>query len=636
MQKYCFLLLFIFITTQIESIENQGFTMNCLREDVDPKDCWNIEQLYSSLNEWKQELSLLPSEKEKERFPDLASYRSRLDQGPDVLADLLDSLMDTSRLVEKLYTYIHLRHDEDITHDEHKLHYGRIFSTIAALEKETAWIQPEILSLPDSLLQTYLESAELSKYRFYLQKMIRLKPHTLSDKEEELLAMGGKALYACQNAFSALNDADLDFGTITDSNGNEHSLTHGSFSIFLRSPDQQFRKTAYQSLYEKYQQHSNTLAELLNGQVQKDLFEAKAHNYPTCLDAALYPKNIDTSVYHSLIEAVHKKLPILHKYNRLRKKALQLDELHMYDMYCPLVPNQEVEIAYEDAEKMVLESIAPLGKQYQDTLIHGLCTDRWVDRFENQNKRSGAYSSGCYDSMPYILMNYRGLLRDVFTLTHEAGHSMHSYFSRKAQPYHYANYPIFVAEVASTFNEELLHHYLLQQAHDPQMRAYLLNERIEAIRATLIRQAMFAEFELCIHKTVEDGQPLTPKILNDLYSELCKTYFGDDVIIDEYIATEWARIPHFYYNFYVYQYATGISAAITLAEKVLHGTEEDQKAYLHFLSSGSSSYPLDQLRLAGADLNTPEPVEKALDLFSSLVDQLEEALDVLATEPSKS
>jgi oligoendopeptidase F len=462
--------------------------------------------------------------------------------------------------------------------------------------------------------------------------MVRLRDHTLSAKEEELLALGGNALSASQKAFSALNDADLDFGTVIDSEGNEHTLTHGSYQLLLRSPDRVLRKNAFEALHQRFSNHGNTIAELLNGQVQAHLFQARAHRYPSCLDAALYPKNVDTTVYHSLIEAVQNKLPLLHKYTRLRKRVLGVKELHMYDLYCPLVPDADVKMDYTEAEQLVIDSVAPLGEEYQSLLRKGLQQEHWVDRFENKNKRSGAYSSGCYDSMPYILMNYKGLLRDTFTLAHEAGHSMHSLLSRTHQAYQYSDYPIFLAEVASTFNEELLAHHLLNKTEDPKVRAYLLNERIEDLRGTLLRQTMFAQFELAIHQKAEEGEPLTPKTLSAIYQQLSSDFFGPDVVIDDEITIEWARIPHFYYNFYVYQYATGISTALALSKLVLEGGEKEREQYLSFLKGGCSKFPLDQLRCAGVDLSTPEPVETALELFGRLVDELEETLDVLASK----
>jgi oligoendopeptidase F len=490
-------------------------------------------------------------------------------------------------------------------------------------QQECAWIEPELLALPADLIDDYMKSPELADYRFHVEKIVRMRPHTLSADKEELLAMAGKPLQAPPKAFSALNNADIKLGKITDSEGKEHDLTHGLYQMYLRSQDRVLRENAFKGMLNSFQGFENTIAELLYGQVQTHLFNAHARQYPTCLDAALFPKKIPLSVYRSLIQAVRGGLETLHRYVRLRKKILHLPEVHLYDMYVPLVPQVDIKMSYVEAEDAIIESVAPLGEQYQNALKRGLKSERWVDRYENKNKRSGAYSSGCFDSFPYILMNFRGILRDTFTLAHEAGHSMHSYLSKTSQPYHYSHYPIFVAEVASTFNEELLMNLLLNRFTKKEEKLFLVNEKMEDIRATLFRQTMFAEFELKIHELVESGAPLTPSLLKEIYYQLNADYFGPDAFIDDEIRIEWARIPHFYYNFYVYQYATGISAALSLAEKVLAGDSGARDNYLAFLSSGCSLFPIDLLKLAGVDMTTPEPVQAALRKFDSLLTELE-------------
>ena len=539
---------------------------------------------------------------------------------------MLDLTSSLSRKLEKLYTYAHLRHDEEITNDAHKGAFQRISALLYDFQQECAWIEPEILELSSATIEKYLNNPLLAPYRFHIEKIVRMRPHTLTADKEELLAMAGKSMQTPPKAFSALNNADIKLGTVKDQTGKEHELTHGLYQLYLRSPDRTLRENTFKGLHEKYFGMENTMAELLYGEIQSHIFTARARNFPSSLEAALFPKKIPQSVYRSLIETVRKGLPSLHRYVGIRKKIMGLGEVHLYDMYVPLVPKVEIRMDYREAEEIVIESAAPLGKEYQAILQKGLKDERWVDRYENKNKRSGAYSSGCYDSFPYILMNYRGILRDIFTLAHEAGHSMHSYLSIKSQPYHYSRYPIFVAEVASTFNEELLMDLLLKRRERKEERLFLINEKIEDIRGTFFRQTMFAEFELKIHELVEANTPLTPSLLKEIYSKLNADYFGPEATIDPEIAIEWARIPHFYYNFYVFQYATGISAALSLAEKILLGDQQAKENYLAFLKGGSSLFPIDLLKLAGVDMSSPAPVEAALRKFDSLLTELEELI----------
>lgn len=592
------------------------------RADVAPEDRWNVDTLYSSFAAWKKESDKATSSREKPFWPNLVAYQGRLGESAETLKSALDLVFDTSRKLSKIYTYAHLRHDEDIAHDSHKGSLKEALSLYHEFEEEASWVEPELISLPKETIDAYLNSPVLKDYKFHLEKIFRLKAHTLSSEGERLVALAEKALIAPHKAFSALNDADLKFGSVKDEKGEERQLSHALFSIYLHGQDRTLRKNAFTQMHKCYDAHANTLCELLNGQIQSHVFNTRARNYGSSLHAALFPKNIDRDVYHNLIETVGNEIGTLHRYLDKRKERLGVEELHLYDMYVPLVTDVDIKMSYKEAEEVVIESVAPLGADYQNALQAGLTKDRWVDRYENINKRSGAYSSGCYDSMPYILMNYKGLLRDVFTLAHEAGHSMHSYLSHQNQPYQYGDYPIFVAEVASTFNEELLHRLLIERCQSPEEKTYLINQRIEDIRATLFRQTMFAEFELMIHQFAETNMPLTPETLKKEYVALNKKYFGENVIIDEPIAIEWARIPHFYYNFYVYQYATGISAALALAERVLQGGDGEREDYLSFLKGGSSRYPLDLLRQAGVDMSSPEPIRAALARFDSLVTEL--------------
>jgi oligoendopeptidase F len=601
------------------------------RAEVAKEDCWNVEALYPSLKDWKDHFSKVCGEKpdstevssQENRWSSIAAYKGNLSQGAKVVKEALDKFFSISRQLHNLYTYAHLKHDEELTNDDYKRAYATISALLHDFSREMAWLEPELLALPDQITSSYIQSPELADYRFYLEKLLRVKKHMLSSEKEELMALAGKALSSPHKAFSAINDADFKFGTVADGKGNERELTHGSYGIYIRDQDRVLRENAFKKLHGHYLGYENTLCELLSGVIEGHFFNAKARNYTSCLEAALFEKNIDLNVYHALVQTVGDNLSGLHRYMQLRRKVLGLDALHLYDVYVPLTKTIDIKIPYGEAEDLVIESVAPLGTEYQNILRKGLKEQRWVDRYENKNKRSGAYSSGSYDSMPYILMNYKELLRDVFTLAHEAGHSMHSALSRKHQPYIYADYSIFVAEVASTFNEELLVQLLLQRLTKKEEKIFLINQKIEDIRGTLFRQTMFAEFELFLHRSVEKNIPLTPKFLKEEFIKLNRKYFGDNVVIDKEIEIEWARIPHFYYNFYVYQYATGISAALALAEGVLAGGEGEREAYFNFLKGGGSKYPIDMLKVAGIDMCSPAPVKSAIGKFDSLVSQLE-------------
>jgi oligoendopeptidase F len=593
-----------------------------LRKDQPKNSLWNVEALYPNLESWQKELATF-SAPSKPHFPQIAKFKGRLAESPQVLREALDALNESARQCDKLYTFAHLKHDEETTDDTYKGAYQKIMSLAYLFGEEVSWFDPEIISLDQKTFDLFIKAPELEPYRFYLEKAYRQKPHTLSEDQEELLALSSQALSTSSKAFSSLNNSDLEFGEVENGKGELQPLTHGSYGLFLRSPDRVLRRNAYEKMYTTFQGVENTMGDLLYGQVQKHLFNSKARKYSSPLEAALFPKNIPLSVYHSLIQAVRAKLPSLHRYMEIRKKQLGVSELHHYDLYAPLLPDMEINMSYQEAEDVVIESVAPLGKEYQSILAKGMREERWVDQFENKHKRSGAYSSGCYDSHPYILMNYKGILRDVFTLAHEAGHSMHSYLSHHNQSYQDSHYPIFVAEVASTFNEELLGHLLMERTTDPKERLFLVNEKIEDIRATLFRQTMFAEFELKIHEMCQQGEPLTPARMKEIYKELNRDYFGPAVCEDPFIEVEWARIPHFYYNFYVYQYATGISAALSLSKKVISGDEKARDDYLKFLKAGGSLFPIDLLKLAGIDMTSPQPVIEAIDVFDSLIQEFE-------------
>jgi oligoendopeptidase F len=597
-----------------------------IRSEVAQSDRWNVESLYPNFEAWKKDFETF-SGNQTPHWPQLLNYKGKLGESAETVKSALDLLFSLDRSLSTLMTYAHLRHDEDIVEDQYKSAYSQVMALVHDFQQEVSWFEPELLALPDSVIAAYLSSPVLAEYRFHLEKTLRIKAHMLSAEKEELMALAGQALSSSHLAFSAINDADFKFGKVADSQEKESELTHGSYGLYIRDQDRTLRKNAFLQMHKKFGEYENTLCELLNGKVQSHLFNMRARNYSSCVEAALFPKNIDPAVYHALVKAVKDNVGALHKYVELRKRLPGVDKLHLYDMYVPLTADVDIRMSYQEAEDIVIESVAPLGTEYQNTLRQGLKDQRWVDRYENKNKRSGAYSSGSYDSAPYILMNYKDVLKDVLTLAHEAGHSMHSLLSHRNQPYQYGDYPIFLAEVASTFNEELLMRQLLKRFPGKKERIFLLTQKIEDIRATLFRQTMFAEFELFIHATAEKNIPLTPKLLKDEFRRLNAQYFGDQVVIDPEADVEWARIPHFYYNFYVYQYATGISAALALADRVINGGDKEREEYLSFLKAGSSRYPIDILLMAGVDMRTPEPVNAAIAKFSDLVDQLNAELD---------
>lgn len=608
--------------------------MAVAREETQQQDRWNVEALYPNFTEWQRDFeSSFPAHGDS-LWPEMERFRGKLATSPALLKETLEFLFANGRKVEKLFTYAHLRHDEDIANDKHKAAYQKMMGVYHRFAQESSWFEPEILSMPQDVIATFMKDPQLEDYRFHLEKILRLKDHTLDAAQENLLALSAKALSASRKAFSAINDADFQFGSVPDAANQEREITHASYGLYIRDPDRTLRKNAFVKYHAKYSAYQNTMAELLSGQVEAHVFNARSRNYASCLEAALFPKNVDLNVYHALVQAVNDNLDALHRYIALRKRMLKLDEIHLYDMYVPLTSDIDIKMPIAQAEDAVVEAVAPLGPNYQNALRKGFKEDRWVDRFENKHKRSGAYSSGCYDSMPYILMNYKDILRDVFTLAHEAGHSMHSLLSHQNQPYHYADYPIFLAEVASTFNEDLLTRHLLQNSRSREEKIFLINQKIEDIRSTLFRQTMFAEFELQIHALAESNTPLTPSLLNEQFKQLNVKYFGPETTIDPEIAIEWARIPHFYYNFYVYQYATGISAAMALSQRVLEGGTKERDEYLSFLKGGCSRYPIELLIQAGVDMRQPEPVALAIAKFRGLVDELGE-LTGLALKETK-
>ncbi|MBN2419125.1 MAG: oligoendopeptidase F, partial [Deltaproteobacteria bacterium] len=568
----------------------------------------------------------LYSEIEKS-LPEYEKYRGRLGESAQTLAEAISFTLDTGRSIERLYVYAHLKSDEDKSNQQYLGMYQRAISLYTQAAELASFFTPEIQNIDDDRIKAFLEDDILMEYRFYLEKMLRYKPHTHEEKIERILAMSQDFAHGVSQVFGQLDNVDLKFGDITDETGETIELSHGNFSTFLINPDREIRKEAFHQYYSEYKDHENTFASTLLYSNKKNIFYSKVRNFDSARSAALFSDDVPSEVYDNLVSTVHDTLEPLFDYFRFRKETLGLDELHFYDTYVPIVPDIRFSMPYEEAVNVCIKALAPLGKEYTDILKEGL-VGGWVDRYENRGKRSGAYSSGCYDSPPYILMNYQDKnINSLYTLTHEAGHSMHSYLSKNNQPYVDHEYTIFVAEVASTFNETLLSGYLLNlYKDDPAMKAYILNREVDNFRATLYRQTMFAEFEKVAHSILEQNQPLTLDVIRAEYRKLLETYFGDTMFIDPDLELECLRIPHFYSAFYVYKYATGISAAIALADRVLKGKEEERDSYLNFLKLGGSKFPLDELAEAGVDMRSPEPVKQAIAHFEKRVRQLKDEI----------
>jgi oligoendopeptidase F len=588
------------------------------RSEIRPEDKWDVEAIFESDDLWEQDYSGL-----KDKISEVTQYKGRLSESAATLKDLIETTVDLDRRLGKLQVYANMRHDEDTRVEIYQNYRNQAENLQIEYRSLSSWIVPEILAIEATQMEEYLASKELAPYRFYLEQILRLKPHVLSAPEEKLLSMAAQISNGPEMAFQALNDADLRFGTILK-DGNPVEITHGQYVVLIRDPDRSVRKQAFLQYHGKFDEYANTLATLLYNEVKTHVFTARARNYASTLEAVLDDKKIDPSVYMNLIDTVHNRLGSLHNYLAYRKEKMGVDELHLYDVYVPFVEMPEMTVPYEQAKANLLEAVAPLGEEYHDVLDSGLGPERWVDIYENENKRSGAHSTGSYDTRPYILMNYNDTLDSARTLAHEAGHSVHSHYTHVTQPPIYGDYVIFLAEVASTFNEALVHRYLMGQTEDSKVRAYLLNAQLEEIRTTLFRQTMFAEFELLVHQLVEHDTPLSSPLLKREYRKLNELYFGDGVVVDPEIEIEWARIPHFYYNYYVYQYSTGISAAIALFQRVTNGGDQEQEDYLGFLKAGSSKYALDILKDAGVDMSTPEPIDAAIDYFDATLAALQE------------
>ena len=585
--------------------------------------CWDLESLYATPALWDEDFAKLDDAARK-----FAGYRGRLAESPDIFRQAIEASDEFERLSEKLYTYAHLRSDENTTIGVNRARVDRISAKLAALSELEAWFAPEVMAIPDERMAELLNSEELSFYRRSIEELLREKKHILSENEERLLGQLSDVLGTSGDVFSTLNDTDLRFGRVRGEDGKMQTLSHGSYRRFLESSDRSVRRGAFRKLYNTYAKFRNTFAVTLDATVKRHVASARIRKFDSALQQALYPDNIPESVYLNLISTVHNNLDGLFDYFKLRGEVLDLEKVDMYDLHCPLLPACRKEYSFAAGSELVQRALAPLGEDYAANLKRAW-SERWIDVPERPGKRSGAYSSGCYDSFPYLLLNYQNTFDDVFTLAHELGHSMHSFYSRKHQHYHYSDYEIFVAEVASTTNELLLSRYLLQNTDDHAFRAYLLGHLADEIRATIYRQTMFAEFELGIHRAVWDGEVLTADFLDENYFKLNAEYHGPFVDTDPQIALEWARIPHFHYNFYVYKYATGMSAAIRLSERILSGDPAAVEAYLNFLKAGDSKDVLDIMRDAGVDLATPEPIDAALKFFKETVSGLRKELSFI-------
>lgn len=586
------------------------------RNEVPASDKWDLSTLYKSDEDWEKALSSIKMLTEK-----VVAFKGKLGDSSDSLLGCLKAIENLEKVVETVHEYAGLQHTADESDASAQDREGRAMMAASNADSETSFFSPELMAIPDEKINEWKNLPEFADYKIFLENELHHKPYILSEKEERILSLQSESSETAYKAFSMLTNVDMQFESVRV-NGEDKPLTQSTYSVYLHNPDREVRKQAYKNFYKGFVQHENTIASLYAGSVNQDVFTARARGYKSSLEAALYGNKVPESVYRNLIDTVHKNLPILHKYYALRKKILGVEELRHYDVYVPLVKNVECKTSYDEAVEICRKALAPLGKEYTDTLCSGL-KGGWVDRYENKGKRSGAFSSGAYTGYPYILLNYKeDSIRDLFTMAHEGGHSMHSYFSKTNNPFMCYNYTIFEAEVASTFNEELVFEYLLREAKTPEMKAYLISMRADDILATLHRQTMFAEFELKAHELVESGTPLSAQVLRKIYRELLEQYFGPEMVFEEESDMEGLRIPHFYGAFYVYKYATGISAALALAKRVTGGGEKEREDYFKFLKSGGSRYPIESLKVAGVDMSSSEPVQSALDVFADLVNEL--------------
>lgn len=586
------------------------------REEVSDKYKWDLSKIYKNEEELNKDIEVI-----KTKVEELLKYQGNLIKDSKNLEEATNKYFEISRLIDKIIVYSHMKRHEDLSVSKNEALVGKVDKFCDEISEKLAFYTPELLNEDYEIVEKYLkENPNLQKYAFMFEDLFREKDHILSLKQEEMMARLGEIFSIPENTFHVLDDVNLKFQNIKDEAGKEVALTNSNYSVYIKSNDREVRKQAFESLYNSYNSFKNTFASLLKGNIKSNFFVSNSRHYNSPLEMSLYGDNIDKKLYLNLIEKVHNNLDIVHDYMKTRKKVLNLEELHMYDVYAPLVENSEKEYSYEEAKDLVIKALSPLGETYikdLKTLFDSNC----IDVYHNENKRGGAYSWGCYETLPYVLLNYEGKFTDVSTVAHELGHSMHSFYSCKYQDYHDSGYPIFLAEIASTVNEILLNKYCSQNAKTKEEKAYYLNNLLENFRTTLIRQTMFAEFELKIHDLEQEGVSLTEEVLSETYLELNKLYFGEDVISDDLIKLEWARIPHFYTSFYVYKYATGISVAARIASDILNHKEGALENYLEFLSSGGNNYPLEILKKVGIDIVNDDTIDKALELFRETLEE---------------
>nr|WP_318660648.1 oligoendopeptidase F [uncultured Treponema sp.] len=587
------------------------------RSEIPASDKWDLTSLFKTEQDWENALSSI-----EPKAQEVAGYKGKLSSSKETLLEALKKYSDLWQIAEIVENYASLQHNADEGDQNATNKEGRAQMAVVKASSLLSFFDSEITAIDDATLNSWIETPEFADYKIYIKKLLHLKPYILSEKEERLMALQSEASETAYKTFSILENLELDFGTIKVK-GKQLPLTQTTWSQFLKNPDRKVRKEAYERFYDVFEKHENTLASLYAGSVNQDIFETRARGYSSCLEHALYSNKVPLEVYHNLIDTVHKNFDTLHRYYKVFKKALGNKDLRHYDVYMPFTKDISIHTTYDEAVEICREALSPLGKEYTDTLCSGL-KNGWVDRYENKGKRSGAFSSGCFTGYPYILLNYKeDVIRDVFTMAHEGGHSMHSWYSSHNNPFMCYNYTIFEAEVASTFNEELVYQYLLKNAKTKEEKKYYLSMRAGDILATLHRQTMFAEYELKAHELVENGTPLSAEVLRKLYRELLEQYFGPEMTFERNSDMEGLRIPHFYSAFYVYKYATGISAAMALADRVTRGGEAEREDYFKFLKSGGSRYPIESLKVAGVDMSKTEPIQKALDKFKDIVDELE-------------
>ncbi|HGF7675875.1 TPA: oligoendopeptidase F [Enterococcus faecium] len=594
------------------------------REELPENLTWDLTKIFSSDQEFDEKYLEL-----SEKLKKSEKYKGTLDQGASQFLDAIEFVLSVYRQTEIIYVYAHLKNDQDTGNTEYQALYARASSLFSKVSEAVSWFEPEILQLSDERIWQYFkEEPKLEVYRHYIQQIVDNRAHVLSADQESLLAGAGEIFEASSDTFAVLNNADLVFPTIEGENGEKVQLSHGVYGQLLESTDRSVREAAFKGLYNVYEQFRNTFASTLSTHIKGHNFKAKVRNYSSAREASLSNNHIPESVYDTLVAVVNKHLPLLHRYMELRKRLLEVEKLHMYDLYTPVLGEAPITFTYEEAKEKALVALKPMGEEYM-TIVEKAFSERWIDVVENKGKRSGAYSSGSYDTNPYILLNWHDTLDQLFTLVHEMGHSVHSYFTRSNQPYVYGDYSIFLAEIASTTNENILTEYLLETEKDPRVRAYVLNHYLDGFKGTVFRQTQFAEFEHFMHTEDEKGVPLTSEYLSDSYGKLNAKYYGPAVEEDPEIKFEWSRIPHFYYNYYVFQYSTGFSAASALAKRILSQEPDALENYLAYLKAGNSDYPVEVMKKAGVDMTQAAYIEDAMSMFEQRLNELEELIDRL-------